>query len=79
MARRLVFGMLMMMVCTAGLSGRLPAQPAAADAAFVTFWAASSPEEAARLVDPIVHAGVSFEEAYRRLRQGRSYAARDAS
>jgi PDZ domain len=77
MARRLVFGMLMMAVCTAGLSGRPKAQSAAADSAFATFWAASSPEEAARLVDPILHAGVSFDEAYRRLRQGRPYAARD--
>ena len=63
--------------CTAGLSGRPAAQSSAADVAFAAFWSASSPEEAARLTDPIVRAGVAFDEAYRRLQRGRSYIARD--
>jgi hypothetical protein len=46
------------------------------DAAFDAFWAATSPEEAARLVDPIVRAGVPFDQTYRRLQRGRSYTAR---
>ena len=63
--------------CAAGLSGRPAAQSSAADVAFAAFWSASSPEEAARLTDAIVGAGVTFDEAYRRLQRGRSYIARD--
>jgi membrane-associated protease RseP (regulator of RpoE activity) len=77
MARRLTFGIAVIVVCAAGFSGRPAAQSSALDAAFSTFWSASSPEEAARLAEPIVRAGVTFDEAYRRLRQGRTYAARD--
>ncbi len=63
--------------CAAGLSHRSAAQSSAADVAFAAFWSASSPAEAARLTDPIVRAGVTFDEAYRRLQRGRSYIARD--
>ena len=77
MARRQVFGTMMMVACAAALWGRLAAQGSAADAAFATFWSASSPDEAARLVEPIVRAGVTFDEAFRRLRQGRAYMLRD--
>jgi hypothetical protein len=77
MARRLVFGIAVIVACAAGFPGRAAAQGSALDAAFATFWSASSPEEAARLVEPIVRAGVTFDEAYRRLRQGRTYGARD--
>ncbi len=76
MARWLV-GIAGIVACAAGLSARSWAQGSAADAAFATFWAASSPDEAARLIEPIVRAGVAFDEAYRRLQQGRSYAPRD--
>ena len=46
-----------------------------ADAFFEKFWAAESPAEAARLLDPIEKSGVSFDEALRRLKQGRAYTA----
>ena len=77
MARRLVFGLVVVVVCAAGIAGRPAAQAPAADLAFRAFWSATSPEEAARLVDPLLRAGVQFDEAYRRLQQGRSYTARD--
>jgi len=77
MARRQVFGTMMMVACAAALWGPLAAQGSAADAAFATFWSASSPDEAARLVEPIVRAGVTFDEAFRRLQQGRAYTPRD--
>jgi hypothetical protein len=77
MARRLVFGIAVIVACAAAFSGRPAAQGPAIDAAFATFWSAASPEHAARLVEPILRAGVTFDEAYRRLRQGRPYGARD--
>ena len=43
------------------------------DAAFSRFWAAPSPGEAAALVDDVARSGVTFDEAYRRLRDGRPY------
>jgi len=49
------------------------AQPPSIDAAFDAFWAAGSREEAARLVEPIVKSRVAFDDAYGRLRRGRSY------
>jgi hypothetical protein len=51
------------------------AQPAAdrVDSAFERFWAAASPREAAPLAVDVVKAGVSFDEAFRRLQRGRSY------
>lgn len=88
MVRKLVFGrgacsqfphtlLVVVVACAAGLAGRPSAQTSAADAAFGAFWAAASPDAAAKLVDPIVRAGVTFDQAYRRLQRGRSYAARD--
>lgn len=44
------------------------------DAAFQRFWDAATPTEAAALVPPLVETGVGFDEALRRLRQGRIYA-----
>src|SRR5262245_20033403 len=43
------------------------------DAAFQKFWSAGSPEEAERLADDVVKSGVTFDEAYRRLKAGRAY------
>lgn len=45
------------------------------DAAFQKFWDARSPAEAARTVDAILKTGVTYEDALRRLRQGRTYTA----
>jgi hypothetical protein len=43
------------------------------DAAFQKFWDARSPVEAARLVDGVIKSGVTYDDALRRLKQGRSY------
>src|SRR3954471_5660970 len=85
MPRRIGFALLVFAASAAGLGARIaasrpssaPAQTSAADAAFAAFFAASSPEEAARLTDPILRAGVTFDDAYRRLQRGRVYEARD--
>ena len=47
------------------------------NATFDAFWAAESPEAAARLIDDIVKSGVTFDDAYRRLKHGRSYASQE--
>ena len=46
-----------------------------ASAAFATFWDARSPAEAGRAVDAVLSTGISYDEALRRLQNGRSYAA----
>src|SRR5215831_2378286 len=43
------------------------------DTAFQKFWSANSPEEAERLVDEVLKSGITFDEAYCRLKIGRSY------
>jgi len=43
------------------------------DAAFARFWQAPGPAEAARLVEPILQAGASFDAVLARLHQGRTY------
>lgn len=43
------------------------------DAAFEQFWAADSPAEAAKRADAVVKSGVTFDDALRRLKQGRVY------
>jgi poly(3-hydroxybutyrate) depolymerase len=52
-----------------------PGPAAIRDALFRNFFAARSPAEAARLIDPIVATGVSFDDALARLRRGRTYSA----
>src|SRR5206468_12390919 len=42
-------------------------------AAFEKFWAANSPNEAERMVDDLIKAGVRFDEGWRRLKAGRTY------
>jgi hypothetical protein len=78
MARPIVYTLAVVVASVAGLGGRAAAQMSAVDAAFGAFWAAASPEDAAKLVDPIVRAAVNFDEAYRRLQRGRPYSAREA-
>jgi len=48
------------------------------EAAFQHFFAADSPDAAARNAEEIEKAGVTFDEAWRRLNQGRSYAAQQS-
>ena len=47
------------------------AQSSRLDQAFERFWAAAAAAEASGLADEVARSGVSFDEAYRRLRQGR--------
>jgi hypothetical protein len=51
------------------------AQGTSTDAAFKAFWDARTPQDAARSVPRIVASGVSFDEAWNRLKAGRPYAA----
>ncbi|MCU1384021.1 MAG: hypothetical protein JWL71_2718 [Acidobacteria bacterium] len=74
MARRLF----VLAVCVSAIVARPAARTAAADSAFAAFWAASSPEEAGRLIEPIARTGGTFDEVYRRLQRGRLYPARDS-
>ncbi|MBI3400399.1 MAG: PDZ domain-containing protein [Acidobacteria bacterium] len=48
--------------------------PISVDTAFTTFLQAANPRDAATAADQILASGVGFEEAFRRLRQGRVYA-----
>src|SRR5436305_1487302 len=43
------------------------------DTAFQKFWDAKSPADAVKQVEAIVKSGVTFDEAFRRLKQGRTY------
>src|SRR5438552_9934364 len=45
------------------------------DSAFQKFWSATSPDEAERAADDVLKAGVTFDEAMRRLQTGRTYTA----
>ena len=45
------------------------------DSSFQKFWAADSPASAARAAEDVLKSGVSFEDALRRLKQGRTYPA----
>jgi hypothetical protein len=45
------------------------------DAAFARFWAADNPADAQQLTGEILKTGVSFDEAWQRLRRGRTYSA----
>ena len=49
--------------------------PAVLDTAFASFWNARTPAEAARAADAVLGAGVSYDDALRRLRMGRPYTA----
>lgn len=51
----------------------LAAQPVA-DARWQAFWQADAPKSAAREAEKLVKAGVPFDDAYARLRAGRTYA-----
>jgi acetyl esterase/lipase len=62
-----------LVVCGPLVRGQVPAATAI-DTAFQKFWDARSPAEAARLVDAVTKSGVTYEDALRRLKLGRSYA-----
>jgi predicted esterase len=50
-----------------------PPSVAAIEAAFQKFWGAHSPAEAEAMVDPMLGTGISFDEAFQRLKTGRAY------
>ena len=52
-----------------------PAAPVGVDAAFQKLWDARSPAEAARAVDAVLGTGITYDDALRRLKAGRSYSA----
>ena len=62
------------MVFGALLAPLIPAQ-SRIESSFQKFWAADSPEGATKSAEDVVKSGVSFEEALRRLKQGRPYTA----
>jgi predicted esterase len=57
------------------LSLRLFAASSAIDQAFEQFWNASSPDASARTIEAIVKTGVTFDDAWARLKKGRTYRA----
>lgn len=61
------------LVAAVMLSTTMTGQRRAVDGAFDAFWSAPGPAEAAERVRSIVASGVTFDEAYRRLRDGRVY------
>src|SRR5712671_1870084 len=61
--------------CLLAMLGVLAADVSAqtVDAAFKKFWDAHNPQEAGRAVAGIVRSGVTFDGAFARLKQGRTY------
>ena len=55
------------------LSAAVAVQPQSVDVAFEQFFAASTPAEASDRTANVLRSGVSFDAAYQRLRQGRTY------
>lgn len=54
----------------------LAAPPVSVDAAFRQFWNARNRQEAAKAADVVVESGVGFDDAYARLKKGRTYSAK---
>ncbi len=57
------------------LASRTPVAAPTVDAVFSAFWSAATVDEATGLVDAVVQSGVTFDDAYARLRKGRPYSA----
>src|SRR5262249_39699301 len=70
---RSVFIACLLLPAAAFLGLQAQTQNARSDTAFQKFWAAATPAESERLVDDIVKSGVSFDDAYGRLKTGRVY------
>jgi PDZ domain-containing protein len=51
------------------------AQHASVETAFKQFWDAKNPNDAAKTVNAVVSSGIKFDEAFARLKKGRTYAA----
>src|SRR5437762_2538515 len=50
------------------------AAPSTVDNAFKSYWDANDVEQATKATDAVVKAGVSFDDAFARLKAGRTYA-----
>ena len=66
--------MVLALAVGAAISGRTGAVGAQIDAAFETFWAASTPEHVRTAAEAIAAGGASFDEVLSRLKAGRPYA-----
>ena len=53
----------------------IAAQNRSVDTAFQKFWTATSPSEADKALSDVLKSGVTFDEALRRLKAGRTYSA----
>ena len=73
MARYLIGLFAAAAIATAPGVARPIAQSPNVEAVLTTFWSAGSPGDAARVVDAIVQTRVAFDDAYRRLKQGRPH------
>ena len=62
-------------LCSVALVAGQTPPAASVDAAFQKFWDAKSPADAAKHVDAVLKTGVTYDEALRRLKQGRTYTA----
>ena len=62
------------LISLATLPARLGAQASATDALWIAYWKADSPKAAAADAEKLLKAGVTFDDAYRRLKSGRAYA-----
>jgi hypothetical protein len=68
----LVVPVLFLMTAGPSLAARVGLPPSV-DESFNTFWSAESPHEAASEVPDVLASGVTFDEAYARLKKGRTY------
>ena len=64
---------MLLLTCSTPTPARGQTAVADVDAAFTKFWEARTPSDAARAADAVLAAGVGYEDALKRLRQGRSY------
>ncbi len=62
-----------LVACVAVIVSSSLAAQSPVDVAFQKFWDAKSPAEAAKQIDAVAKSGVSFEDALKRLKQGRTY------
>src|SRR5262245_37629117 len=69
----LILAVIVTLVVLPGLSAQ--SSDTRVDTAFQKFWSAKSPDEADPFIDDVIKSGVTFDEAYRRLKTGRNYSA----
>jgi poly(3-hydroxybutyrate) depolymerase len=70
--------MLRQTIAAFAVTGLILSQQSGVDAAFDRFWAAPNIRDASERVGDVLRSGVSFDDAYRRLKEGRRYEPRPA-